>query len=89
MERRRWIGDADDVMRNYVDLKSLTQPASRYCAGRIGAKAFHLKLQKLQDQHQDIGIAVACPSTPNGALYNSQTGARYTGDVCNTIWYSN
>ena len=83
-----WIGDADDVGRNYVDLKSLTQPASRHCAGRIGAKASHLKLQKLQDQHEDIGIAVACPSTSNGALYNSETGARYTGDVCNAIWYS-
>ena len=81
-----WIGDADDVGRNYVDLKSLTQPASRHCAVRIGAKASHLKLQ---DQHEDIGIAVACPSTSNRALYNSQPGARYTGDVCNTIWYSN
>ena len=83
-----WIGDVDDVQREYVDLKSLTHPASRHCAGRIGAKASHLKLQKLQDQHEDIAIAVACPSTSNGAMYNSVTDASYAGDVCNAIWYT-
>ena len=81
-----WIGDADDVVRDYTDRKTLKQPASRYCAGRIGAMATHLKLQRLQNEHQDIAIAVSCPTTSNGALYNPKTGNVYTGDTFNAIW---
>ena len=83
-----WIGDADDVIKDYMDLKTLAQPASRHCAGKIDANASCLKLQNLQDEHEDIAIAVCCHATSNGALYNPNTNASYAGDTYNAIWYT-
>ena len=83
-----WIGDADDVVKDYMDLKTLAQPASRHCAGKIDAKASYLKLQNLRDEHEDIAIAVSCPATSNGALYNPKTNVGYAGDIYNAIWYT-
>ena len=40
-----------------------------YCAGRIAARASHLRIKKLQNEYKDIAIAVACPVTPNGAFH--------------------
>lgn len=92
-----WIADAEDAGQNYVNLKTLskrastgsscTQPASGYCAGRISAKAFHLKLHRLHDQYDDIAIAVACPATANGSLYNPSTEGSMN-EVHNAIWYT-
>ena len=83
-----WIGDADDVVKDYMDLKTLAQPASRHCAGKIDAKASYLKLRRLQDEHEDIAIAVSCPATSNGVLYNPKTDGSYAGDIYNAIWYT-
>lgn len=92
-----WIADAEDAGQNYVNLKTLskrasvgpscTQPASGYCAGRIGAKASHLKLHRLHDQYDDIAIAIACPATANGSLYNPDTEESII-EVHNAIWYT-
>ena len=92
-----WIADAEDAGQNNVNRKSLskrasgepacTQPASAYCAGRINAKAAHLKLHRLYNQYDDIAIAVACLATPNGSLYNSETEV-FTSEIKNIIWYT-
>lgn len=92
-----WVADTEDAKQNYVNLKTLskrasvgsscTQPASGYCAGRIDAKGSHLKLQRLHDQYDDIAIAVACPATSNGSLYNPDTEGS-TSEVHNAIWYT-
>ena len=92
-----WIADAEDVGQDFVNLKTLSRrasvgpscmrAASGYCAGRIGAKASHLKLHRLRNQHDDIAIAVACPATSNGSLYNPDTDGS-TSEVHNAIWYT-
>lgn len=92
-----WIADAEDAGQNYVKLKTLSrrasvgplcaQPASGYCAGRIDAKASHVKLHRLRDQYDDIAIAVACPATSNGSLFNPDTEGS-TSKVYNAIWYT-
>lgn len=92
-----WIANARDVGQNYVNLKTLskrasvgsscTQPARGYCAGRISTKAFHLKLHKLHNQYDDIAIAVACPATSNGSLYNPEAEGLIS-EVHNAIWYT-
>ena len=81
----------------YVNLETLSksasvelssaQPTSGYCAGRIRAKASHVKLHRLRDKDDDIAIAVACPVTSNGSLYNPDTEG-YTSEVFNAIWYT-
>ncbi len=56
-----WIADAEDAARNRANRTTLskrtsveascTQPSTRYCAGRISAKAFYLKLHTLYDKY--------------------------------------
>lgn len=91
-----WIADAEDAGQKYVTLKtskrasvasSYTQPGSGYCAGRIGAKASHLKLHRLHDQYDDIAIAVACPTIANGSLYNPDAEGS-TSEGHNSIWFT-
>lgn len=92
-----WIADAADAGQNNVNLETLskrasvelssTQPTSGYCAGRIRAKASHVKLHRLRDKDDDIAVAVACPVTSNGSLYNPDTEG-YTSEVFNAIWYT-
>ena len=89
-----WIADTEDAgqeketssNRASVGL-SYTQPASRHRAGRINAKASHLKVRRLHDQYDDIAIAVACPATSNGSLFNSEREGS-THEVRNAIWYT-
>ena len=93
-----WIADAADAGQNDMNLKisstspsvrpSYKQPASSYCAGRISGKAFHVKLQLLHNQYDDIAIAVACPATADSCLYNSDR-EESTNEVHNAIWYTN
>lgn len=93
-----WIADADDAGQNTVHLQSLPsqtlvgvqylQPAGSYCAGSISARATYLKLQRLHNEYGDIAIAVSCPTTSNGGLYNTATGASSRG-VANAIWFTN
>ena len=92
-----WIADVQDVGQKYVNPKTLLnrasvgssciQPASGYCAGRIDAKAFHLKVHRLHNQYDDIAISVACPATSNGSLYNPDIEGATSG-VKNAIWYT-
>lgn len=92
-----WIADAEDAGQSYVNLKTLskrasvgssyTQPANGYCAGRISAKASHLKLHRLHGQYDDIAIAVTCSATSNGSLYNPDTEGS-TSEMQNAIWYT-
>ena len=91
-----WIADAEDAGQKYVILKtfkrasvasSYTQPASGYCAGRIGAKASHLKLHRLHDQYDDIAMAVACPTIANGSFYNPDV-EESTSEGHNSIWFT-
>ena len=92
-----WIADTEDAGQENVDLEtsskrasvgpSYTQPVRRHRAGRINAKASHLKLHRLHDRYDDIAIAVACPATLNGSLFNPQTEGS-TNEVRNAIWYT-
>ena len=92
-----WIADVQDVGQKYVNPKTLLdrasvgssciQPASGYCAGRIDAKAFHLKVHRLHNQYDDIAISVACPATSNGSLYKPDIEGA-TSEVKNAIWYT-
>ena len=91
-----WIADTEDVGQESVYLETssrasigplYTQPASRHRAGRINAKASHLKVRRLHDQYDDIAIAVACPATSNGSLFNSEREGS-TNEVRNAIWYT-
>lgn len=92
-----WIADAADAEQSHLGLRRLskrasvefsyTQPASGYCAGRINAMASHLRLHRLHGQYDDISIAVNCPATSNGSLYNPDTEGS-TSEVHNAIWYT-
>lgn len=61
-----------------------------HCAGRIAGKASHLKLKRLYNEYDDIAIAVACPATATGNLFNPEAGlsAREDDEVCSAIWYT-
>lgn len=90
-----WVADAEDARQNNVNLiskrasvgSSCAQPAIGYCAGRINARAAHLKLHRLHNQYDDIAIAVACSATSNGSLYNPDTEG-FTSEISNAIWYT-
>ncbi len=95
-----WIADAEDTAQNCVNRTTLSkrtsleaswmQPATGHCAGRISAKPFYLKLHTLYDKYikyDDIAIAVACPTTSTGSLYNPGT-EKSASEVHNTIWYT-
>ena len=91
-----WIGDADETpQKNIGDgatLKMLSLPLTSYCAGRIDAQASHLKIRPLYNEHADLAIAVACPASETGNLYNAErssaSGRGLLGEVKNAIWYT-
>ena len=74
-----WTGDVND-----------TWHSNEHCAGRIAAKAFHLKVKRLKNEYDDVAVAIACLSTAAGNLYNPEeihvTGS--TAEVTNAIWYT-
>ncbi|MCJ1453750.1 hypothetical protein MMC28_004099 [Mycoblastus sanguinarius] len=82
-----WIGDAEG------------RGQDSHCAGRIGARISHLKLQELRNEYDDIAIAVACLTTSNGALHNPEQfnaspsphppSPTPDGEIANAIWYNN
>jgi len=91
-----WIANGDAEGRGAINL---SQPSTiesesreisrRYCAGRIRAKATHLKVHRLRNEHDDIAIAVACPATTNGNLYNAEDAdLAATIEVRNAVWYA-
>lgn len=95
-----WIADADNTEQTYVNLRmgsnsdppleEFSVPVSSHCAGRINAKATHLKVHKLRNQYyDDIAIAVACPASSNGDLYNdTSVSSLVSTEARNAIWYT-
>lgn len=94
-----WIADADNTEQTYVNLtmrsnpnpplEQFSVPISSHCAGRIQRRATQFKVHRLRNQYyDDIAIAIACPATPDGELYNETSGTCRATEVCNAIWYT-
>ncbi|KAG8530239.1 uncharacterized protein KY384_004739 [Bacidia gigantensis] len=95
----KWLGIEDDVIWLKDTASGATEvwvgdAAERekrsYCAGKIASYAFHLKLKRLFNEHDDIAIAVACPTTSTGGMYTLKQGEDVVAEdeVTNAIWYT-
>ena len=97
----RWLGDEDTVIWLRDGEEGATEfwvgevadiwHANSHCAGRIGARASHLKVKRIHNEHDDAAIVVSCSASPNGALQNLEAELSGNGAISesrNALWFS-